>query len=104
VYCQTKFEFKNHLKLDIHWQIHVNVEGCRVVTLEGEEVCLAAWRYIMEVPETTFYRYAGYAAEERPIQKYGNSGLLKPRAHVVQAMATLRCILDKSTDHMLNRF
>jgi hypothetical protein len=54
-----------------------------VVTLEGEDVCLAAWRHIMGVPETTFYRYAGYAAEGRPAQKHGNSGLLKPRAHTV---------------------
>jgi hypothetical protein len=65
MYCQTEFDFKNHLKLDVHRQIHANAEGCRVVTLEGEEVCLAAWRHIMEVPETTFYRYTGYAAEGR---------------------------------------
>jgi hypothetical protein len=42
MYRQTGFEFKNHLKLDVHRQIHVNAEGCRVVTLEGEDVCLAA--------------------------------------------------------------
>jgi hypothetical protein len=66
MYRQMGFEFKNYLKLDVHRQIHVNAEGCRVVTLEGEDVCLAAWRHIMGVLETTFYRYAGYAAEGRP--------------------------------------
>jgi hypothetical protein len=55
MYRQTGFEFKNHLKLDVHKQIHFDGNGIRVVTLEGEEVCLAAWRYIMGVPETTFY-------------------------------------------------
>jgi hypothetical protein len=56
----NKISFKNHLKLEVHRQIHMNVEGCRVVTLQGEEVCLVAWRHIMGLPETTFYRYAGY--------------------------------------------
>jgi hypothetical protein len=63
MYYQTKFEFKNHLKLDVHRQIHANIEGCGVVTIEGKEVCLATWRHIMEVLETTFYRYAGYASK-----------------------------------------
>ena len=33
-------------------------------------------------------------------QLRGNSGLRKPRAHTVQATATLRCILEKSANHM----
>jgi hypothetical protein len=103
MYRRTEYEFKNHLKLDVHQQIHMNVEGCRVVTLEEEEVCLAAWRHIMGVSETTFYRYVGYAAEERLAQKHGNSGLLKPRAHTMQATTTLRCILDRSANHMPHR-
>ena len=62
MYCQFVFEFKNHLKLDVHGEIHADKEGHQVVTLEGEEVCLAAWRHIMEVPETTFYCYARFVA------------------------------------------
>ena len=57
----------------------------------------------MDEPETTFYRYAGYAYRGQLVQKHGNSGLLKPRAHTVQAMATLRCILDRFVDHMPHR-
>jgi hypothetical protein len=63
MYHQTEYEFKNHLKLNVHRQIHVNAKGCRVVTLEGEEVCLVVWRYIMEVPKMAFYCNAGYALE-----------------------------------------
>jgi hypothetical protein len=65
MYRQTKFKFKNHLKLDIHRQIHANAEECRVVTLKEYEVCLAAWRHTMGVPNTIFYRYAGCATEDR---------------------------------------
>jgi hypothetical protein len=64
MYCKTEFEFKNHLKLDVHKQIHANADGCRVDTLKGEQVCLAAWKHIMEVSKTTFYCYAGYAAKD----------------------------------------
>lgn len=41
IYCQTGYELKNHLKLDVHRQIHVDGDGYRVVKLEEEEVCLA---------------------------------------------------------------
>jgi hypothetical protein len=103
MYLQTDFEFNNHLKLDVHRQIHADVEGRWVVTLEGEDVCLVAWRHIMGVPETTFYHYTGYATDGRSAQKHGNSGFLKPREHSVQTTATLRCILDRSANHMPHR-
>ena len=57
----------------------------------------------MGVQETTFYHYARYASEGRLAQKHGNCGLLKLQAYIVQATATLRCILDRSTNHMLHR-
>jgi hypothetical protein len=73
MYRQIGFEFKNLLKLD------ADAEGCRVLTLEEEEVCLATWRHIMGVLKTTFYRYIEYAAEGQLARKKGNSDLLKPR-------------------------
>ena len=57
----------------------------------------------MGVLETTFYCYARYASEGGVAQKLGNCGLLKPQAHIIQATATLRCILDRSVDHMPHR-
>ena len=57
----------------------------------------------MEVSESTFYRYAKYASQNMVAQLHGNSGLQKPRAHTVQATAILRCILEKSADHMPHR-
>ena len=66
MYRQIEFEFRIHLKLDVHQQIRMNAQGCQVVTLEGEDVCLVAWRHIMGVPEITFYYYARYVLEGRP--------------------------------------
>ncbi len=103
MYRETDFKFRNHMKLEVHRQIHRDSAGRRVVTLEGIDVCLIAWRHIMGVPETTFHRYAKLAAEGRGAQEHGNTGLRKSRSHTVQATATLRCILHRSADHMPHR-
>ena len=57
----------------------------------------------MEVSESTFYCYAKSASQNMVAQLHGNLGLHKPRAHIITASATLRCILEKSADHMLYR-
>ena len=91
------------MKLDVHRQSRTESDGRKVVTLEGLDVCHNAWRHIMGVSESTFYRYAKYASENMVAQLHGNSGLGKPQAHTVQTTAILRCILEKSADHMLHR-
>ena len=103
MYIGTTFQFRCHLKLDIHCQSRTDHDGRKVVTLEGVDVCHQAWRLIMDVPESTFFRYAKHASENMVAQMHGNTGLRKPRPHTVQATATLQCIVDKSTDHMLHR-
>ena len=100
MYVGTTFQFRSHLKLDVHRQSRTESNRRKIVTLEGVDVCHEAWRHIMVVPESTFYRYAKHAAENMVAQMRGNTGLRKPRPHTVQATATLRCILDKSSNHM----
>ena len=103
MYVGTSFQFRCHMKLDVHQQSCIESDGRKVVTLEGLDVCHNAWRHIMGVSESTFYRYAKYALGNMVAQLHGNSGLRKPRANTIQATATLRCILEKSADHMLHR-
>jgi len=55
----------------------------------------------MAVPKSTFYRYAKNTAMNEVAQFHGNSGLCKSRLHTLQAIATLRCILEKFVDHIL---
>ena len=103
MYIGTTFQFQCHLKLDVHRQSRTDHDGRKVVTLKGVDVCHQAWRLIMDVPESTFFLYAKHASENMVAQMHGNTGLRKPRPHTMQATATLRCIVDKSADHMPHR-
>lgn len=103
MYSGTSYQFRFHMKLDIHRQVHRNADGKRVVTVEGIDVCLPAWRHIAGVSEATFHRFQKYVAEGIQAHPHGNSSLLKPRKHTSQATATLRCILENSADHMPHR-
>ena len=62
MYVGTSFQFRCHMKLDVHRQSRTLGDGRKVVTLEGLDVCHIAWRHIMGVSESTFYRYAKYAS------------------------------------------
>ena len=104
MYVGIMFQFQLHLKLDVHRQSRIDNDGRKIVTLEGVDVCHEAWRHIMAVPESTFYRYTKHVIQNMVAQIHGNTSLRKPRPHTIQATATLRCILDKSTDHMPHRF
>jgi hypothetical protein len=63
MYCKRKFEFKNHLKLFVYRQIHDDVKGCRVVTLDKEVVYLVAWRH--ELGGTKLVHELGVGSKER---------------------------------------
>src|SRR5579875_536656 len=78
MYEKTTVQFRNHIKLDVHRQLHKNVAGQNVVTFEGIDVCPFAWMKIMGVSSSTFYRNAKYAAAGHEAQFHGNTGLRKP--------------------------
>ena len=74
-----------------------------MVIVEEIPVCMRAWMHISGVPESTFYRYQTYMNNGREALDHGNKGLLKPRKHIQQAAASLKCILEKQADHMPHR-
>ena len=74
--------------------------GRNVVTLEGIDICPFVWMKIMGVSSSTFYHNAKFAAAGHAVQNHGNTGLRKPRSHIVVATATLEAILDRHADHM----
>ena len=75
MYIGTSFQFRCHMKLDVHQQSRTLGNGRKVVTLEGLDVCHIASRHIMGVSESTFYRYARYASQNMVAQLHGNSRL-----------------------------
>ena len=103
MYRETSHEFKQHMKLDVHRQVHRNSQGKRVVTVEGIDVCLPAWRHIAGVSETSFYRFQGYVASGVQARPHGNAGLHKSRKQTLQATAILKSLFEKSADHMPHR-
>jgi hypothetical protein len=103
MWWDSDVRLRRHVKLDVHRQLHNDNNGNRVVTLEGINMCSTAWQLIMGVSRTTFFQYAEAATSGDRARHNGNYGSKKPREHTVQAIATLRCLLEKSADHMLHR-
>jgi hypothetical protein len=71
-----------------------------MITLEGCDVCPMAWYTIMGVSRATYYRWKVHASSGMHADQYSNVGMTKPRIHTLQATATLRLMLEQSTDHM----
>ena len=63
MYVMTTFQFQCHMKLDVHQQTCMYSDGQKVVTIEGVNVYHKAWKHIMALPESTFYRYAKHASK-----------------------------------------
>nr|PNR45284.1 hypothetical protein PHYPA_015055 [Physcomitrium patens] len=103
MYNGSTFQFRAHMKLDVHRAVHRDASGRKMVTVEGINVCLRAWMHISGVSEATFYRYQAYVKANREARDHGNTRLPKPRKHTEQATATLKCILEKEADHMPHR-
>jgi hypothetical protein len=74
-----------------------------MVTLEGINVCFTAWQYIMGVSKAKFFWYAEDATVDVKAGQHISLGSKKPRSHTLQAIATLRCFLEKSANHMLHK-
>jgi hypothetical protein len=103
MWWDSDVRLRTHVKLDALRQFHNDGNGNRVVTLEGINVCSTAWQLIMGVSRATFFHYAEAVAFGDKTKHHGNFGSKKPREHTMQAIATLRCMLEKSADHMPHR-
>jgi hypothetical protein len=70
--------FKSHRLLDVHKQIHHDLDGNEMITLEGCDVCLVAWYTIMGVSRVTYYRWKVNANSGMRADQHGNVWTTKP--------------------------
>ena len=100
MHLQT-FQVKATKNLDVHRTIHDGVQrGEKLVTVEGINVCLRAWRILHNIPLRTFERYKAKANTNVRGGPHGNSNTTKRRTATVQAIETLRSLLEGRADHM----
>ena len=71
-----------------------------MIMLEGIDVCPVAWYTIMGISKLTYYRWKVNSNNGLLAEHHGNVGTVKPRSYTLQATATLRLMLEQTTDHM----
>ena len=72
------------------------------MTVEGINIRPQAWMIIHNVPRCTFDRYKAKAKRDVQGAPHGNCKRTKARTATVQAIQTLRSLLEASDDHMPN--
>jgi hypothetical protein len=74
----------------------------KFITLANRDVCENAWYIIHGLSRLAFFLYKS-AAKARSVSGYhGNLGVLRPRAHTIQAKANMMTIINETADRMPN--
>jgi hypothetical protein len=95
------FHVKSSKNLDVHRAFHKEVgRGKKLVTVEGIDICLHAWRILHSIPLRTFQRYKARAKFGVRGAPHGNLKRTKLRSATVQGIETLRSLLEAAADHM----
>ena len=72
MHVQGSVYHRKHRELDVHKQIHKDVDGKEMITLEGFEVCPKAWTTIMGLHRSSYYRYKVDALVGKRAKQHGN--------------------------------
>ena len=100
LYGSDEFKACNKTLLEVHRQIHKDNDSKEWITLKGMEVCPTAWWIIHGIAKATYYRYKEKARAGKQADVHGNVGSKKPRMHTLQAIATLRTLIESHADKM----
>ena len=96
MHLQT-FQLKCTKYIEVHKAMHGGF-----VTVEGINICPQAWRIIYNVLRRTFDRYKAKAKKDVRGAPHGNCKRTKAKTATVQAIQTLRSLLEASADHIPN--
>jgi hypothetical protein len=94
---------RKHMKLQVHRNTY-EVDGHKILSLEGHQVCLIAWSIIHSVPRADFYRFKGYSTRGMHTSHHGNWGTKKRRVATRQACASLAAMIEEAADLMPRKF
>jgi hypothetical protein len=95
------FQVKTSKNLDVHKMMRTGATGgTQLVTIEGIDICPVAWRIVHNIPLRTFERYKAKAKAGVRGAPHGNFQQSKSRTATIQAIETLRSLLEQTADHM----
>jgi hypothetical protein len=77
-------------------------KGKKFITLANRDVCENAWYIIHGLSRSAFFLYKSAAKARSVSGCHGNLGVLRPRAHTIQAEANMMTIVNKTADRMPN--
>jgi hypothetical protein len=74
----------------------------KFITLANRDVCENAWYIIHGLSRSAFFLYKSAAKAGSVSGCHGNLGVLRPRAHTIQAEANMMTIINDTADRMPN--
>jgi hypothetical protein len=74
----------------------------KFITLTNRDVCENAWHIIHGLSRSAFFLYKSAAKAGSISGCHGNLGVLRPRAHTIQAEANMMTIINDTADRMPN--
>jgi hypothetical protein len=74
----------------------------KFITLANCDVCENAWYIIHGLSRSAFFLYKSAAKAGSVSGCHGNLGVLRPRAHIIQAEANMMTIINDTADRMPN--
>ena len=93
---------RKHMKLQIHRNTY-EVDGRKVLLLEGHKVCLIEWSIIHRVLKADFYQFKRYSILGMPASHHGNRDAKKGWVATWQACTSLAAMIEGATNLMPHR-
>ena len=75
----------------------------KYVTLLGQDISAIAWYKIHGIPKSTFHNYMDQYKKGIISSTYENRDVKRPRLGTMQALGTIRAIINETTNHMPNQ-
>lgn len=95
---------RNAMKLGVHRGFHrCSDTGQKLTVVEGKVLCLKAWRYVYDISAQNFSRFKKLVGAGARAQNHGNAGKQRQSAPMVQALATMKTLLDARAESMPHR-